>query len=81
MGIVWDEPKRQRNMAKHGFDFATLTLDFFETSTVLPGYDRRLIAVGERDGAAITVVFALHGSEAISIISMRPASRKERTTR
>jgi uncharacterized DUF497 family protein len=28
MMIVWDEPKRQANVEKHGLDFADLTLDF-----------------------------------------------------
>lgn len=29
MKIVWDEPKRKANFAKHGLDFATLTEAFF----------------------------------------------------
>jgi uncharacterized DUF497 family protein len=28
--ITWDEPKRQRNIEKHGLDFAELTVEFFE---------------------------------------------------
>jgi len=28
MLIVWDEIKRQSNLAKHGLDFAALDLDF-----------------------------------------------------
>jgi uncharacterized DUF497 family protein len=28
MVILWDEPKRQANIEKHGFDFADLTEDF-----------------------------------------------------
>jgi hypothetical protein len=29
MKIVWDEPKRLTNLAKHGLDFADLDTDFF----------------------------------------------------
>lgn len=79
MKIVWDEPKRRRNIAKHGLDFAALTVEFFEASIVVPGRDGRLVAVGElNDSVIVTVVFAILGTEAVSIISMRPASRRER---
>jgi uncharacterized DUF497 family protein len=27
--ITYDEPKRQANLAKHGMDFAALTIEFF----------------------------------------------------
>ena len=80
MKIVWDEPKRQQNLAKHGMDFAALTVEFFEASMVLPAKEGRLVAIGELDGQiVIAVVFRPLGSEALSIISMRPASRKERS--
>ena len=35
MKILWDEPKRIANISKHGMDFAVLTEDFFEHSTVV----------------------------------------------
>jgi uncharacterized DUF497 family protein len=39
----------------------------------------RFVAVGEYDaGITVTVVFRPLGAEAVSVISMRPASRKER---
>jgi uncharacterized DUF497 family protein len=80
MRITYDEPKRQSNIAKHmGLDFASLDLRFFEAATILSGKGERLIAVGEHRGMIITVVFELLGSEALSVISMRPASRKERS--
>jgi uncharacterized DUF497 family protein len=76
--ILWDEAKRRTNLAKHGFDFADLDTDFFSAAAVgLAGNDR-FIAVGEWAGIAITVVFRPLGAEALSVISMRPASRKER---
>lgn len=36
MMIVWDEPKRQTNLAKHGLDFADLDEAFFLSSLVVP---------------------------------------------
>jgi len=79
MIIVWDEPKRQQNLAKHGLDFADLDLEFFLAARVRPVRHRRTMAVGEFDGQiVIAVIFDPLGSEAISLISMRPASRKER---
>jgi uncharacterized protein len=45
--IVWDEPKRLANLAKHdGLDFRDLDEWFFERSKILPGKGNRLIAVG-----------------------------------
>lgn len=79
MKITWDEPKRQSNIAKHGLDFAALTVEFFEGSTVFPSVNGRFVAVGNLNGEiVIAVVIKPLGSEAISVISMRPASLKER---
>jgi uncharacterized DUF497 family protein len=77
--VTWDERKRLSNLAKHGLDFADLTLEFFLGSRVAPGKDGRFKAVGELDGESIVVVFRPLGSEALSVISMRRASKKERT--
>ena len=60
MKIVWDQPKRLANIAKHRLDFASLTEEFFS------------------DALVISVVFVTLGLEGISVISMRPASNKER---
>ncbi len=80
MNIVWDEPKREANLAKHGMDFATLTVEFFEGSTVYPAKEGRYLAIGELNGQIIVaVVFKPLGSEALSVVSMRPASKKERS--
>jgi uncharacterized protein len=78
MKIVWDEPKRLTNLAKHGLDFADLDSDFFAAAAAGPAAKGRFVAIGEWAGIAITVVFRPLGAEAISVISMRPASRKER---
>lgn len=80
MKITWDEQKRQGNIAKHGFDFADLNADFFLSSVVIPAKSGRYMAIGEfRDEAVVAVVFVPLGSETLSLISMRPASRKERS--
>jgi uncharacterized DUF497 family protein len=79
MVIVWDEPKRVANLAKHGLDFAALDIEFFAAATIRPAKGGRLAAFGLLAGERIAVVFAALGDEAVSIVSMRPASRKERT--
>lgn len=76
--IVWDEPKRLQTLAKRGLDFEDLDEAFFLEATVVPAKAGRLMAVGVLHGQVIAVIFAALGSEAISVISMRRASRKER---
>ena len=79
MKLVWDEPKRQRNIAKHGLDFAVLTSEFFENARIEDAKSGRFLAVGEFEGVTIiAVVFRPLGSEALSIISMRRANKAER---
>ena len=79
MKLVWDEPKRQRNIAKHGLDFAVLTSEFFENASIEDAKSGRFLAVGEFEGVTIiAVVFRPLGSEALSIISMRRANKDER---
>lgn len=77
MIIVWDEPKRLANLDKHGIDFAHIGFDFFLSAIVGEAKDGRYFAVGELNGV-ITVIFARLGTEGLSIISARPASKKER---
>lgn len=80
MIITFDAPKREKNLAKHGLDFAALTVDFFASSVIVPAKAGRAMAIGEFNGQIIVaVVFKPLGSEAISVISMRPASAKERS--
>jgi uncharacterized protein len=77
--IVWDEPKRIANISKHGLDFARLPVSFFETALFRRVRGGRWRALGRFEDRPITVIFAPLGSEAISVISMRPASREERS--
>jgi uncharacterized protein len=79
MRIVWDEPKRLENIRNHeGLDFADLTLDFFFNATVRTAKRGRSMAIGRFRDTLLTVVFVSFGTEAVSVISMRRASRKER---
>jgi uncharacterized DUF497 family protein len=78
MRIVWDEPKRLANIARHGMDFADLDDEFFEGSVIVPGKLGRQIAVGRHRSGVILVVFVALGTEGLSVVSMRPTSRKER---
>lgn len=78
MHIVWDEPKRLANLGKHKLDFRDLTQAFFENALFRPGHSGRWRAIGYQGGAATAVVFKTLGTEAVSVISMRPASDSER---
>ena len=83
MKIVWDEPKRQSNLATHGFDLADAELLDWDDVVILPGHPAkdgrpRFRAVGVLDDDLVTVVFSQLGTEAISVISMRPSSNEER---
>ena len=75
---MWDEPKRLANLDKHGLDFADLNETFFENAPVLPAHNRRWAGIGKNIRGVIVVVFVKLGVEAVSVISMRPASRNER---
>lgn len=77
--IVWDEPKRQTNLAKHGLDFADLDERFFLGALVVRTRQDRFKAMGRFADGTIAVVFAALGTEGVSVISMRPASKKERS--
>lgn len=78
MVILWDEPKRRANIVKHGIDFADIGEDFFASALVRPALHGRFAAIGVLNGV-IVVIFAQLGSEAFSIISARPANKKERS--
>lgn len=79
MKIIWDEPKRIANIEKHGLDFADLSLDFFLASLVVPAKNGRSKAIVRLEDGTIVVIFVTLGSEALSVISMRPARKDERS--
>ncbi|MBN8996275.1 MAG: BrnT family toxin [Rhizobiales bacterium] len=82
--FVWDEAKRLANLAKHGYDFAHVEADFdWDDAVTAPTYagsrrEARFKSIGVFEGRLIVVIFAPLGTEAISIISMRPADSRER---
>ena len=76
--IVYDEPKRRTNLAKHGYDFAELAPEFFEEALSVPAKHDRRIAVGLWKGHLVSVVYRNLGEQAVSVISMRRASNRER---
>ena len=84
MQIVWDEPKRLRNLQDHGLDFVDVRGRFeFAVAIIVPGHPGkdgrpRLKAIGSLDQQLIAVVFSLLGTEGISLISARRASLGER---
>lgn len=79
MKIVWDEPKRNANIEKHGLDFADLDEAFFADAIIREAHSGRYKAIGHLADGTIAVVFAALGTEGISVISMRPASARERS--
>lgn len=78
MRIVWDEPKRLSNLNGRGLDFADLDIEFFAAAKVLPARHGRMMAIGRFRNLTLTVIFKSLGSEALSVVSMRPASDRER---
>jgi uncharacterized DUF497 family protein len=59
-------------------DFADLNVTFFDNAVVLASHRNRWRAIGINIRGVISVIFATRGTEGVSIISMRPASKKER---
>jgi uncharacterized DUF497 family protein len=86
MKIVFDEPKRQANLAKHGYDFADFERCFHrEGAMTVPTRPStsgrpRLNLVGRwNETVVVLAVVSQLGSEALSLVSLRIASPKERT--
>ena len=79
MKIIWDERKRLKNVEKHRLDFRELELGFFAGAMILNARDGRLKAIGDLAEDTVAVIFVRLGIEGMSLISLRPASRKERS--
>ena len=81
MRYVWDEAKRQRNITKHGLDFAEAET-IFNNPLVIFGDNRiaygeqRMIALGLLKTLVVVVVH-VEDDQTIRIISMRKANRDE----
>lgn len=78
MRVLWDEPKRLTNIEDHNLDFADAERFDWVSSIVRPSHSRRFRAIGMLDSRLVAIIFAPVGTEAISIISMRQASKNER---
>ena len=85
MIITWDEPKRLANFMKHGLDFARFETGFdFDGAVRYPARPsrtgrQRFIFVGDLDGEIVVLaVVSPLGTEALSLVSLRRATEKER---
>ena len=82
MIFEWDEAKNRANIRKHGFDLADAAEMFRGVLVADPDTredygDKRWRGVGMIRGRTAYVVFAERGPEAIRIISLRKATRRE----
>jgi len=80
MEFEWDEAKSRSNLAKHGIDFPTAAAVFVgPLLTVRSAFvdEERLLAIGEVNGRAVTVIYTLR-DDRIRIISARRARCDER---
>ncbi|AWN49232.1 hypothetical protein DK419_25180 [Methylobacterium terrae] len=85
MKIVFDEPKRQTVLAKHGFDLADFECCFDrDTALVLPTRPSRTgraryLFIGRWNGEIVVLaVVSPLGSEALFLVSLRRADEQER---
>ncbi len=79
MKVVWDEPKRLSNIELHGLDFADAAEFDWLSAVVRPSHSNRYRAIGLiGEKLVVALIFRPLGTEAISIISLRPASKSER---
>ncbi len=80
MIILWDEPKRLANIKKHGLDFLSVTFDvLMNARRARPVSDGRFALIGKLEsGRIVAMIVKPLGLEAVSIISLRPANKKER---
>ncbi len=82
MKLIWDEAKRQSNLAKHGFDFAKAGMVLesryrFDVDSPQNGENRvQSYAYVMRLLCVLTVIH-LERDSAVRIISFRPANEKE----
>ncbi len=81
--LIWDEAKRQVNLAKHGLDFADAHRVYDNPGKVTfssgrNAEDRKLdVAMVKLAGHILTLVYVERGSD-VRVISFRVASRQEK---
>ena len=82
MQVIWDPEKRQKNLAKHGLDFADARAVFlgavftFEDKRQSYG-EQRLVALGMLGENVVAIAFTEPNDDVIRPISMRKATRNE----
>ncbi len=80
MTYEWDEAKNRANLAKHKVDFAAIELFDWNTAVDFASDqhgESRNAAIGYIGSILFFVVYTTRG-DSRRIISLRPASRKER---
>ncbi len=80
MEIDWDEAKRLRNIAKHGFDFLWADEVLLGNHVEIPACyenEERFLAVGKIKGRFATVIYTIRDGR-YRIISLRSARHEER---
>jgi uncharacterized DUF497 family protein len=81
MDFVWDETKRLRNVAKHGFDFLQAEELFAGPHVIVPSRhsqpEERFLAIGKVADRWATVIYTIRDGKC-RIISMRSARDAER---
>ena len=82
MIITWDNAKRLANLDKQGWILPSWIVDvhFCYLTCLISRRARRVSrpSASIRSVAIIVVIFAPLGTEAVSVVSMRPASAKEK---
>ncbi len=82
MRLIWDHEKCQRNLSKHGLDFADAHAVFrgavftFEDKRHSYG-EQRFAGLGMLEDLVVAIVFSEPEEDLIRIISMRRATRNE----
>jgi uncharacterized protein len=84
MPLEWDEEKRTENLSKHGLDFADAPAVF--QSPQLTWLDTRedygedrWRSLGMLQGRVVVLVYTERASDMVRILSLRKATRYERT--
>jgi uncharacterized DUF497 family protein len=62
------QPKRKKNLADRGLDFADLTQAFFHNAMIVRVKNSRHMAIGSFDGQMISVVFAKLAPKAFRLL-------------
>ncbi len=82
MHIEWDEQKRALNRAKHGLDFDDVRHILSQPMLVVEDDrkdygEQRFRGIGQLQDIVVLIAFTLR-PDALRIISMRPANKKEK---